>query len=134
MNFFKKLFSKKEIKVEKQKEDIIEINPHMPEIISSVIAYCPKNVDAQKVIMVIKSLLGNSKDERSGNIFKAMAKIKQSHEFLEKMYGQQPTSFEWIENYANAIKAVTENKDTFVKEQEEANKKIKEVLKKYKDD
>ena len=135
MNFFKKLFNKREINKDRQKDNNnIVINPHMPEIVSSVIAYCPKNVEAQKVIMVIKSLLGNSNDEGNVNIFKAMAKIKQSHEFLEKMHGQQPTSTEWIENYGNAMKAVTENTDSFVKEQKEVNKKLEEFLKKYKDD
>jgi hypothetical protein len=125
MNIIKKFFSNSSKKNEG--EELIQIHPDMPSILSSVLTYCPSNVDNKKVLKTLKILVNNNKDG-DNSIFKVMAKIKESHKYLEKMHDSEMYSTEWISNYSKAMEALNKNVEGFATQQNKANEELKKLL------
>ena len=121
MNFFSKFFSSS--KKNNKSEELIETNPDKIKILPSVMSYCPDNIDPKKVLNTFTILINNNKDG-DNSIFIAMAKIKESYQFLEKMSDYKYASAEWVENYSKAIEALDENTKKFIEEKKEGDKEL----------
>ena len=130
MNFFSKFFSSS--KKNNKSEELIEANPDKIKILPSVMSYCPNNIDPKKVLNTFTILINNNKDG-DNSIFIAMAKIKESYQFLEKMSDYKYASAEWVENYSKAIEALDENAKKFIEEKKEGDKELLNLLNKFTD-
>ena len=57
-----------------------------------------------------------------------MAKIKESHKYLEKMHDSEMYSTEWISNYSKDMEALNKNVEGFATQQNKANEELKKLL------
>ncbi len=121
MGFFNKVRSALGLNAPSKEKIILE--EYDTQIISNVMAWADEKEQIEKLLMALRQV--NQTNPLTAAV---MAKIEQCYPHLETMAESEHLSDEWAGAYAEALKAMNENMDRVLAEQEEDSKQLDELI------